>query len=126
MITGTDAYSATNLVSLIQSWVASGSASIIVFSSRLRLDQDCTAFLDSLNEPDCPFNVEPQQTATAPKPTESINVAPTASSHHQVRAAEIGGFVIGAIVIILLAVLILVIVIVAVKKYKCKSLSFKG
>jgi hypothetical protein len=124
MIIGTDTYSATNLVSLIQSWVASGSASITVFSSRLRFDKDCTTFLDNLNQPDCPFSTEPQQTATAPKPTESINMAPTASSH-QVRAAEIGGFVIGAIVIILLAVLILVIVIMAVKKYKGKSLSFK-
>ena len=124
MIIGTDTYSATDLISLIQSWIVSGSASITVFSSRLQLDKDCTALLDTLNEPDCPLNAEPQQTATARKPTESIDMAPTASSHH-VRAAEIGGFLIGAIIIILLAVLILVIVIIAIKKYKCKSLSFK-
>ena len=124
MIIGTDTYSATDLVSLIQSWITSGSASITVFSSRLRFDKDCTAFLDTLNDPDCPFNAEPQQTATAPKSTESVNMAPTASSHH-VRAAEIGGLLIGAIIIILLAVLVLVIIIVAMKKYKCKSLSFK-
>ena len=121
MIIGTDTYSATDLVSLIQSWITSGSASITVFSSRLRFDKDCTAFLDTLNDPDCPFNAEQQQTATAP---ESVNMAPTASSYH-VRAAEIGGFLIGAIIIILLAVFILVIVVVAMKKYKCKSLSFK-
>ena len=125
MIIGTDTYSAPNLVSLIQSWVASGSASVTVFSSRLRFDKDCTTFLDTFNEPDCPLNnVEPQQTATAPKPTENVDVSPSAQPNH-VRTGEIGGFLIGAIIIVLLAVLILVIVIVALKKYKCKTLSFK-
>ncbi len=142
MIIGTDTYSAPNLVSLIQSWVASGSASVSVFSSRLRFDKDCTAYLDTFNEPDCSLMVEPQQTTTAPKPTEKIinvsqttttpkametvgNVSPSASSH-QVRAGEIGGFIVGAIIIILLAVLTLVIVVVALKKYKCTRLDYKS
>ena len=124
MIIGTDTYSAPSLVSLIQSWVASGSASITVFSSRLRFDKDCTTFLDSFSETDCPLNAEPQQTSTAPKPTEMVDVSPSASPH-QIRAGEIGGFLIGAIIIILLAVLIVVVVIVALKKYKCKTLRFK-
>ena len=115
MIIGTGTYSAPNLVSLIQSWVANGSASVTVFSSRLQVDKDCTTYLDTFNEPDCPLMIdrESQQTTIAPKPK-----VPSASSHH-IRAGEIGGFFIGAIVIVLLAVLILVIVVVALKKYKC-------
>ena len=124
MIIGTDTYSAPNLVSLIQSWVASGSASVTIFSSRLRFDKDCTTFLDTFNEPDCPLSVEPQQTTTvvASKPEE--RVAPSANSphHNDIRAGEIGGFLIGSImIIVLLAVLILVIVVVALRKYKCKT-----
>ena len=118
MIIGTDTYSAPSLVSLIQSWVTSGSASVTVFSSRLRFDKDCVAFLDTLNDPDCPLDVKPQQTTTAPKPKE--NISPSSSPHH-VRAGEIGGFLIGSVVIVLLAVLILVIVLIALKKYKFKT-----
>ena len=118
MIIGTDTYSAPSLVSFIQSWVTSGSASVTVFSSRLRFDKDCAAFLDTLNDPDCPLNVEPRQTTTASKPKE--NISPSSSPHH-VRAGEIGGFLIGSVVIVLLAMLILVIVLIALKKYKFKN-----
>ena len=132
MIIGTETYSAPNLVSLIQSWVASGTASITVFSSRLRFDEDCTASLDTFNEPDCPLTVESQQTTTAPMPTDNvsqkntapkptekiINISPSASSRN-IRPGEIGGLFIGAIIVMLIAVLILVIVVVALKKYKC-------
>ena len=124
MIVGTDTYSAPNLVTLIRSWIASGSASITVFSSRLRFDKDCTTFLDTFNEPDCPLYIEPQQTATAPKPIENVDISPGTPPNH-VSAGEIGGFLIGAIIIVLLVVLILVIVIVALRKYKCKTISFK-
>ena len=116
MIIGTDTYSAPSLVSLIQSWVTSGSASVTVFSTRLRLDMDCAAFLDTFNDPDCPLKIESRQTTTAPKPKE--NISP--SSPHHVGASEIVGFLIGSIVIILLAVLLLVIAIIALKKYKFK------
>ena len=122
MIIGTDTYSAPNLVSLIQSWVASGSASVTVFSSRLRFDKDCTTFLDTFNEPDCPLSVEPQQTTTVVASNPEERVAPSANSPHHVRAGEIGGFLIGSIIIVLLAVLILVIVVVALRKYWYKTL----
>ena len=118
MITGTDTYGAPDLVSLIQSWVASGSASVTVFSTRLRFDKDCTTYLDTFNEPDCPLTIKSQQT-TMPK--ENVSPAPSASSHH-VRAGEIGGFLIGAIIIVLLAVFILVIIVMALRKYKYKTL----
>ena len=120
MIIGTDTYGAPDLVALIQSWVASGSASVTVFSTRLRFDKDCTTYLDTFNEPDCPLSIESQQT-TMPKENVSLALAPSASSH-PVRAGEIGGFLIGAIIIVLLAVLILVIIVLALRKYKYKTL----
>ena len=121
MIIGTDTYSAANLVSLIQSWVACGCASITVFSTVLRLDKDCNTFLDTFNEPDCPLHVESEitTTVTTPKPKDYFSLAPSASVN-QVRSGEIGGFLIGAIISVLLAVLILVVVVVALRKYKFK------
>ena len=56
-ISGTEMYNASALVSLIQSWVASGSASITVLSYRLHLDKHCTTLLKDLSEPDCPLHV---------------------------------------------------------------------
>ena len=111
MIIGTDTYSAPSLVSLIQSWVSSGSASVSVFSSRLRFDKDCATFLDTFSDPDCPLKVEPQQD----------NITPSASPQ-QLRAGEIGGILIGIIIIVLLAVLIIIIVVIALKKYKFMTL----
>ena len=116
MIIGTDTYSAPDLISLIQSWVASGSASASVFSTRLQFDKDCTTYLDTFNEPNCPLRIESQETTTATKPKESVSSVSGASS----RGGEIGGFLIGAIIIVLLAVLIVVIIVVALWKYKCK------
>ena len=113
MIIGTDTYSAPSLVSLIQSWVSSGSASLSAFSSRLRLDKDCVTFLDTFSEPVCQVKVEPQQSKD--------NVTPN-SSPQQFKAGEIGGILIGIIIIVLLAVLITIIVVVALWKYKFKTL----
>ena len=64
MIIGTDMYSAPALVSHIQSWVATGSASITVLSTRLHLDKSCNASLDTLAEPDCFQAVEAVKTTT--------------------------------------------------------------
>ena len=119
MIIGTDTYSAPDLVSLIQSWIASGSASVGVFSTRLRFDKDCNTYLDTFNQPDCPLHIESQQTTTAPKPKEDVSLAPSASANH-VRAGEIGGILVGSVIIVLLAVLTLVITVMALRKYKCK------
>ena len=95
-IGGTEIYSAQALVSLIQSWVAGGSASITVLSHRLDLDKHCTTVLRDLNEPDCPLNADLGDSA-----------------------GEISGLIAGAIIFtILTAVLIVVIVIVVVRCHK--------
>ena len=132
MIIGTSVYSAPGLVSLIESWVASGTASITILSSRLHLDKDCSTPLDTLNDPDCPLEVEIATTTTAAPMTTALkmtttkpedkdkgpSVKPAPIVAGSVRAGEIGGFLVGAIIVILLAVLILVIIVIAVRKSK--------
>lgn len=126
MIVGTDSYSAPSIVSFIQSWVASGTASITSFSSRLHLDKFCNTILDTFNEPDCPeqvWNNAPLNATTiaglstiaitTPKPEDKV---PSNINAYQVRGGEIGGFVIGSIIAMLLLMLILIIVFLAVRK----------
>ena len=117
MIIGTDMYSAPALVSRIQSWVATGSASITVLSTRLHLDKSCNASLDTLNEPDCPAATKPTPTARVNTTAKPVVVSPSTSA---VRSGEIGGFIIGAIIIAMLGVLIIVIVVVAMRKCKIR------
>ena len=95
-ISGTATYSAPALISLIQSWVASGSASITVLSYRLHLDKHCTTMLKDLSEPDCPLHADFGGTA-----------------------GEMSGLLVGMIVFtIVTAVLIVVIVMVLMRYYK--------
>ena len=128
MIIGTSVFNAPGLVSLIESWVASGTASITVLSLRLHLDKDCSTALDTLNEPDCPLEAEVATTTilvpttttpTTTKPEDKDkgpSVKPIVAE--TVRAGEIGGFLVGAFIVILLAILILVVIVIAVRKSK--------
>ena len=140
MVVGTNVYSAPGLVSLVEAWVASGIASITVLSSRLHLDKDCSTPLDTLNDPDCPLEVETTTIMTTTMATTAIpmtttlkevketttkpedpdkqgpNVKPVAGG--DVKAGEIGGFLVGAVIAILLAVLIVVIIVIAIRKSK--------
>ena len=98
-MSSTEMYSASALVSLIQSWVASGSASITVLSYRLHLDKHCTTLLKDLSEPDCPLHADVGDSA-----------------------GEISGLLVGAAVFtILTVVLIVVIVIVVIRCHKWKK-----
>lgn len=122
MVVGTNARSAEDLVSLIQSWVASGRASITALSIRLHMDKRCSTVLDNLDEPVCPLKVESTtqpiiSKATTPKPTDK---GPSSKPNvaEEVRTGEIVGFLFGAIIILLLAVLIVVIIIVAFKRFR--------
>ena len=135
MIIGTEVSSAPYIVSLMESWVASGAASITVLSSRLHLDKDCSTPLDTLNDPDCPLVEAETTTATTATPMTTTKkmvttLKPTDKDKgpsvkpiiaETVNAGEIGGFLIGAIIIILLGVLILVIIIITMRKFKSKS-----
>ena len=129
MVIGTSVYSAPGLVSLLESWVASGTASITVLSSRLHLDKDCSTPLDTLSDPDCPLEVEIPTTMRITMPTTAVPMMTTPKEVKEtttkpedkddnlgsivkpvvgenVRAGEIGGFLVGAIIAILLVVLI--------------------
>lgn len=128
---GTDLYSAPGLVSRIQSWVASGSASITALSTRLRLDKNCNASLDTLDEPDCLQVVETETTtantipvtkATTTSKPEVVTPSSKPIVAGQVRAGEVVGFVVGIVIIALLVILIVVIIIIAVKRFKPKAI----
>ena len=101
---GTDTYSATGLVSLMQSWVGSGKASIMVQSSRLNLDPTCDTNLDSLYDTDCLYS-----------PIKPPTAAPFNS--HGVSGGEIAGIVVGLVIILLLVTLVVVIIL---KKWRPK------
>ena len=58
MVVGTKVRTAVDLVSLIQSWVDSGRASITALSIRLHLDKDCSTVVYNLDEPVCPLQIE--------------------------------------------------------------------
>ena len=122
-IVGTDVYSAPDLVSLMQSWVGSGRASVMVQSSRLHLDPTCTTLLDSLKSPDCEGEgnptPKPQSTdssaASKPKPDSNPQIGSSGAS-----LGEIGGIAVGGVIIALLAILIVLIVVVVMWKMKSK------
>ena len=129
MIVGTKVRTAVDLVSLIQSWVASGRASITALSIRLHLDKDCSTVVDNLDEPVCPLQTvaesATQPTATVfnvtmPKPEQTGPSSNPVVAADKVGTGEIVGLLFGAIVITAFAVLIVVIIIVAVKKFKSK------
>ena len=101
---GTNTYSAPGLVSLMQSWVDSGRASIMVRSSRLTLDPTCDTNLDSLYDTDCLYS-----------PTKPPTAAPF--NRHGVSAGEIAGILIGVVIILLLIALVVVIIL---KKWRPK------
>ena len=118
-IVGTDVYSAPGLVSLMQSWVGSGRASIMVQSSRLHLDSTCATSLDTLKSPDC----EGGGDFTPKPPTDSSGkpiTAPQSGSSGGASVGEIGGIAVGVLVAALLAILIVLIVVVIMWKMKSK------
>ena len=74
-IRGTSSRSASDLASLIRTWVQSGEASIKVGTSRFHLDPTCDASLENIHAPDC---VEkPTETPSTKAPTEPPSETPT-------------------------------------------------
>ena len=127
-LVGTDVYSAPGLVSLMQSWVGTGRASVRFQSSRLHLDPTCSSSLDTLKSPDCELGGG-TRTERPPKPTDfskpTISDRPQAASQGAVQqggasAGEIGGIVVGGIIAALLVVLIVLLVVVIAWKLKSK------
>ena len=133
-IVGTDVYSASGLVSLMQSWVGTGRASIAIqSSSRLHLDASCPTSLDTLRSPDCPLAVPPPTTTTLgerpetkpiktePKGTTTEKPQPSGANSgvsESAGAGEIGGIFVGVVIVVLLAVVAVLLLLVLLRKWK--------
>ena len=73
-ISGTSSRSASDMASLIRTWVQGGDASIKVGASRLHLDPTCDASLENIHDLDC---MEKPTEKTTQKPTETSTKLPT-------------------------------------------------
>ena len=132
MIMGTNSYSPTDLVSLIQSWVSTGYASIIVETSRLFPDKDCNTILDTLRDPHCPpqlpsttSSMTPPKTTTPPS-TVTTTEEPSVDNNvveSPLNARDIGDMLVTLIIAVLIAVLVVVLAVTIIKwrAYKKKS-----
>ena len=105
-ILGTDNYSCRDLVSLIQSWIKNGSASINVGNFRFQLDPSCPSSLDSPFSPDCIGQHIIVTTTSTPTVISS-----------SATGGEIGVIVVGLLIALLLIVLITLIVGLILKKW---------
>ena len=136
MIIGTNSYSPIALVSLIQSWVNTGYASIVVETSHLFMDTDCNTLLDTLRDPDCPLRVLPPATTSSVTPpkitvpstkTTGPNTAtekPSSAVGSPLRAGDIGGVLVAVIIAVLVVVLLMVLVITIMKWRAFKQKSY--
>ena len=114
-IVGTDTYSAPGLVSLMQSWVGSGRASIMVQSSRLHLDPTCVASLDTLQSSDCP----PREQSLLTSPNFEFTETTSTLSGRGSESAEGDGVIVGsisAVVAIVLAIISVLLILVLIMK----------
>ena len=117
-IIGNSQYSASGLVDLLQSWVATGTASISVNSVRYHIDPTCSITLDSLAAPDCDLagittTLATPTTPSSPPTTESSSEVSLASQTG-ISGGVIGGITIG---VIIAALLLLFTVLVAILIY---------
>ena len=108
-IVGTDVYSAPGLVSLMQSWLGTGRASIMFRSSRLLLDPTCDAHLDTLQSPDCP----PGEWSVVTDP--SVEQATELGGSDSAQAGAIAGSI-SAVIIAILAVLSVMLILALIMK----------
>ena len=118
-------YSALGLVELMQTWIDSRRATMVINSFRMQVDPSCPARLDSINAEDCPLGdslppgvIIPTTETTKPvnplKATDPVVIIQNSDS--KIRAGEIGGIAIGSLILILLTVLVLLIVGIALCK----------
>ena len=102
----------------MHSWVDSGSASIMVQSSRLHLDPTCGAKLDTLKALDCSTGEDTSLSTTHDESSPTAHVSPVAISSSVVQAGEIGGITVGVVVIILLILIIMLLILMKFKPRK--------
>ena len=132
MIIGTNSYSPNDLAFLIQSWVSSGYALIVVETSHLFLDKDCSTLLDTLKDPDCPLVLPPTTTSSVAPPKTTAPPITTKEKPGVVRnavgsplrAGDIGGILVALIIAVLIAVLLIVLVVIFIKWRAFKKISY--
>ena len=124
-------YSALGLVELMQAWIGSRQAAMVINSFRMQVDPSCPARLDSINADECPLGDSLPAGVTIPttnsKTTEPQKatdpVVLMQNSESGIRAGEIGGITIGALILILLSALVLLIVGIVFCKGKMKMVT---
>ena len=99
-ISGTADRSASDMAALVQSWVESDTASVLIENSRLQIDPSCNTRLDNIRGPDCDANKPPIE-PTSPDNTKSTTTPDSAKSSSQnddnnnVSTAQVLGIFIG-------------------------------
>ena len=138
---GTSKTDSGSLISLIEKWVLSREASIIVTGVLMRVDSECSVAISSLSEGECSPTQPPipdhttTQTPTTVSPTDTkppITDNTTASEGPSTAtdqtstdntAAIIGGVV---AVVLIIAITVIIVIVVLVMKNRRGDLSFKN
>lgn len=99
---------------LLQSWVESGLASIVINSVRYRIDPSCSTSLDSPSAFDCVITSASSSTPSQ-NPTTSSS-SPSASAQNlnlqgRISSGEIGGLVVGVFIAVLLLLFVVLLAI---------------
>ncbi len=112
-------YSALGLVELMQSWIDSRQAFIVINSFRMQVDPECPTRLDTINAADCPLGdilppgvITPTTEASQPSETTEVTkpvVLISSPEKSGIRAGEAGGIAVGVLILVLLIALVLLI-----------------
>jgi deleted-in-malignant-brain-tumors protein 1 len=135
-ISGTSSRSASDMASLIRTWVQDGDASIKVGASRLQLDPTCDVSLDNLHAPDCVEKLTEKPAITSSiktpteKPTQKGTTGKTGNKSNGgsggSSSADTVGILLGGIFAgLMLALLIVMVIIIVIWMKRIKSQSFK-
>ena len=113
---GTSETDSGSLISLIEKWVLSREASIIVTGVLMRVDSECLVAISSLSEGEC--FPDHESTMDTEVPTDQSSSGST--------VAIIGGVVAVVIVLIIAITVIVLVIVVLVMKNRRGDLSFKN
>ena len=133
-ISGIPSRSASDMASLIRTWVQSGDASIKVGASRLQLDPTCDVSLDNLHAPDCVEKLTEKPAITSSiktpteKPTQKGTTGKTGNKSNGgsggSSSADTVGILLGGIFAgLMLALLIVMVIIIVIWMKRIKSQS---
>ena len=125
-ISGTSSRSASDLASLIRTWVQGQEASIKMGTARLQLDPNCDASLENIHAPDCVEKLtdEPAITPTDKPIQEGVTGNGNNGGNGGISSGDTVGILLGGIIAgLLLALLIVTIIIIVMWTKKIKSQS---